>query len=84
MSTKKRPAKVVSMFSLKRYLKKQADDRLALLQLREEKRKNKPEAIKAARKLARARAKAYDPELDVTEEAHDHSHCGDDCGHEHT
>ncbi len=83
MSTKKRPAKVVEMFSLKRYLKKQAEDRLALLQLREEKRKNKPEAIKAARKLARAK-KDYDSELDVTEEAHDHSHCGENCGHEHT
>jgi hypothetical protein len=82
MSTKKRPAKVVEMFSLKRYLKKKADERLALLQLREEKRKNKPEAIKLARKLARANT--YDPELDVTEETHDHSHCGEDCGHEHT
>jgi hypothetical protein len=78
MSTKKRPAKVVSMFSLKRYLKAKADDRLALLQHREEKRKNKPEALEAAKKMA----KLYDTECDVMEEYH--SHCEENCEHEHT
>jgi hypothetical protein len=77
MNTKKTPEKVTAMFSLKRYLKNKADERLALLQHREAKRQAKPEAILAAKKLAKANTL-----ITVEEGEHDHSQCDHDHSHE--
>lgn len=80
MSNKKVNPKTTKMFSLKNYLKKKATDKATLLQQREEKRQNKPEALKLAKKMAKL-IKTHDTSLDVTEEVHEH---GEHCGHDHT